>query len=108
MMDLKFDHLGLLTAVVQDEESNQVLMVAMMNPEAVKLTRETGLAHFWSRSREELWLKGKTSGNFLEVRQMLVDCDADALVLRVSPRGPACHTGETSCFYRELESDHAA
>jgi len=73
-----------------------------MNEEAFRLTREKKLAHFWSRSRQELWLKGATSGNFMHVKQILVDCDADTLLLLVDPAGPACHTGARSCFYREV------
>lgn len=103
MKELKFDSQGLLTGIAQHAESGQVLMVAMMNQQAVDLTLETGLAHFWSRSRESLWLKGETSGNLLEVKQVQADCDGDALLLQVQPRGPACHTGEQSCFFRELE-----
>ncbi len=100
--DLKFDARGLITAVVQDERTDEVLMVAWMNAEALRLTLETGLAHFWSRSRKELWRKGATSGNYLHVREIRVDCDADTLLLRVHPDGPACHTGARSCFYRSL------
>ena len=102
--DLKFDARGLIPAIVQDEQSKEVLMVAWMNAEAFQLTKQTGKAHFWSRSRNELWLKGATSGNFMHVRRILVDCDADTLVLLAQPAGPACHTGERSCFYREIES----
>ena len=102
-MDLKFDERGLLTTVVQDAATNEVLMVAWMNAEALRLTRETGQAWFWSRSRNELWHKGATSGNLMRVREILVDCDADTLLLKVDPAGPACHTGETSCFYRKVE-----
>ena len=98
----KFDDRGLLTAVVTDSRSGEVLMVAFMNDEALSLTRETGIAHFWSRSRQELWKKGETSGNVLSVDEVLVDCDQDALVLRCTPAGPACHTGAVSCFYRKL------
>lgn len=100
---LKFDSDGLIPAIVQDEESLQVLMVAWMNATALRLTQETGEAHFWSRSRSELWHKGATSGNFLQVQEIFVDCDADTLLLKVNPVGPACHTGEISCFYRNLE-----
>lgn len=103
MKALKFDSQGLLTGVAQNADSGQVLMVAMMNQEAVDLTLKTGLAHFWSRSRQTLWLKGETSGNLLEVKQVLADCDGDALLLLVQPQGPACHTGEQSCFFTELE-----
>lgn len=101
--NLRFDQRGLVPAIVQDEASGDVLMVAWMNAEALRLTRETGQAHFWSRSREELWHKGATSGNFMNVRQILVDCDADTLLLKVDPEGPACHTGKRSCFYRRLD-----
>jgi phosphoribosyl-AMP cyclohydrolase len=104
----KFDAAGLLTAVVQDEASGEVLMVAFMDAEALEKTRETGLAHFHSRSRGKLWLKGETSGNTLAVEQILVDCDQDALVLKVRPAGPVCHTGARSCFYRALEGDALA
>ena len=101
----KFDAAGLLSAVVQDAASGEVLMVAFMDAEALEKTRETGLAHFHSRSRGKLWLKGETSGNTLAVERILVDCDQDALVLKVTPAGPACHTGERSCFYRALEGN---
>ncbi|RLC85154.1 MAG: phosphoribosyl-AMP cyclohydrolase [Chloroflexi bacterium] len=77
-------------------------MVAWMNEEALQRTQETGQAHFWSRSRQELWHKGATSGNFMHVREIWVDCDADTLLLKVDPAGPACHTGNRSCFYRRL------
>lgn len=80
-------------------------MVAFMDREAIDKTRETGLAHFHSRSRGRLWMKGETSGNVLRVRQILVDCDQDALVLKALPEGPACHTGARSCFYRALQGD---
>ncbi len=103
MKKLKYDTNRLLTGIAQDENTKQVLMVAMMNEDAVKKTLETGLAHFWSRSRETLWLKGETSGNFLKVQKIFVDCDGDALLLLVKPQGPACHTGEQSCFFTELE-----
>ncbi len=93
-MELKFDSNGLLPAVAQDAASGEVLMVAWMNAEAVRLTLETGKAHFWSRSRGELWRKGATSGNVLSVREVWVDCDGDTLLLKVEAAGPACHTGE--------------
>ncbi len=101
----KFDASGLLTAVAMDVISREVLMVAFMDAEALAKTRETGLAHFHSRSRGRLWLKGETSGHVLRVQEILVDCDQDALVLLVSPAGPACHTGAQSCFYRKLEGE---
>jgi len=98
----KFDANGLLTAVVTDAETRAVLMVAFMNQEALELTQTTGIAHFWSRSRQRLWKKGETSGHVLTVREMLVDCDQDAVVLVAEPEGPACHTGAVSCFYRRV------
>ncbi|MXO90212.1 phosphoribosyl-AMP cyclohydrolase [Pontixanthobacter aquaemixtae] len=101
----KFDAQGLLTAVVLDDSTSSPLMVAFMNEEALAATRESGIAHFYSRSRGTLWKKGETSGNVLTVKSILVDCDQDALVLRCTAAGPACHTGATSCFYRKLEGD---
>jgi phosphoribosyl-ATP pyrophosphohydrolase/phosphoribosyl-AMP cyclohydrolase len=88
----------LQAAIVQDARDGRVLMLGWMNDEALRLTRETGEAWFWSRSRERLWKKGETSGNVLAVEEIKDDCDGDALVLRVRPAGPACHTGSTSCF----------
>lgn len=101
----RFDAAGLVTAIVIDADSHILLMVAHMNAEAIEQTRATGLAHFWSRSRAALWRKGETSGNGLAVVEMRVDCDQDALLLRVKPAGPACHTGRRSCFYRRVEAD---
>ncbi len=101
--ELHWDDRGLITAVVQDAATNAVLMVAWMNADALRLTEATGEAHFWSRSRGELWHKGATSGNIMRVVDLRVDCDADTLLLRVIPAGPACHTGETSCFFRTLK-----
>lgn len=100
----KFDERGLLTAVVTDWENAEILMVATMNQEAVNLTVETGIAHFWSRSRQQLWQKGESSGNFLSIKEIWVDCDQDALWLKVDVRGEGktCHTGRKSCFYRRL------
>ena len=100
----KFDAAGLLTAVVVDDASGEVLVVAHMNAEALEATLSTGKVHFWSRSRGALWMKGETSGNVLTVVQTLVDCDQDALVIRAVPAGPTCHTGARSCFYRQIES----
>ena len=88
----------LRAAIVQDAESGRVLMLAWMDDEALRLTRETGEAHFWSRSRRRLWRKGETSGNTLAVEELRDDCDGDALRVRVRPNGPACHTGSVSCF----------
>ena len=99
----KFDPSGLLSAVVQDCESGRILMVAFMDQEAVDATIATGIAHFYSRSRGKLWKKGETSANVLQVEEILVDCDQDALVLRCKPAGPTCHTGANSCLYRKLE-----
>ena len=100
----KFGPDGLLTGVVIDAASRDVLMVAHLDEEALKATRETGLAHFHSRSRGKLWCKGETSGNVLRVREVLVDCDQDALVIVAEAAGPACHTGARSCFYRKLDA----
>jgi phosphoribosyl-AMP cyclohydrolase len=101
----RFDANGLLIAIAVDSASKEILMVAFMDAEALAKTRETGLAHFHSRSRGRLWLKGETSGHFLRVEHIRVDCDQDALVMQVRPEGPACHTGATSCFYRQLDGD---
>ena len=101
-MDVNWDERGLAPAIVQDANTGAVLMLAYMNAEAMKLTLQTGEAHFWSRSRKELWHKGATSGNIQRVREVRIDCDADTLLLKVDPAGPACHTGEGSCFYRTL------
>ena len=104
----RFDDRGLITAVVLDSHTREVLMVAFMDDEALAQTRKTGLAHFHSRSRGRLWLKGETSGHFLRVDAIHVDCDQDALLLLVCPDGPACHTGARSCFYRRLDGDELA
>jgi phosphoribosyl-AMP cyclohydrolase len=101
----RFDGVGLVTAIVTDADSGTLLMVAHMNHDAIRLTQQTGSAHFWSRSRRSLWLKGETSGNRLALVEMRVDCDQDALLVRVNPEGPACHTGRRSCFYRRIERD---
>jgi phosphoribosyl-AMP cyclohydrolase len=103
-IQLNYNTKGLIPAVLQDVKTRQVLMVAWMNEEAFQRTLETGQAHFWSRSREELWHKGKTSGNYMDVREIKVDCDADTLLVLVDPQGPACHTGAASCFYRSFQS----
>lgn len=99
---VRFDERGLVTVVVQQHDTGEVLMVAWANEEALRLTFETGTSWFWSRSRRELWNKGATSGNMQSVRRVLVDCDADTLIYEVDSPGPACHTGARSCFYREL------
>lgn len=104
--ELKFDEKGLIPAVVVDSVSKKVLTVAYMNEESLKITMEKGLTCFWSRSRQELWLKGETSGNFQHVVSITADCDKDALVVVVEPDGPACHTGTFSCFNDKVyESD---
>lgn len=99
---LRWDAEGLIPAIVQDATTHQVLMMAYMNREALQKTLEIGEAVFWSRSRKELWHKGATSGNVQVVGIILIDCDEDTLLLLVEPAGPACHTGETSCFHRAL------
>jgi len=101
-MDFQYNSQGLIPAVVQDMHTREVLMVAWMNAEAYQLTRQTREAHFWSRSRQTLWHKGATSGNVQRVHEIRIDCDADTLLLLVEPAGPACHTGNTSCFYRTM------
>ena len=101
---LRFDDRGLIPAVVQDAENGDVLMVAWMNDDAVKKTLESGRTWFWSRSREELWRKGDTSGHVQHVREVWYDCDADTLLVKVIQEGAACHTGERTCFHRRLEA----
>jgi phosphoribosyl-ATP pyrophosphohydrolase/phosphoribosyl-AMP cyclohydrolase len=99
---LKFDERGLITAVAQDRTTGEVRMVAWMNAEALQRTLETGLATFYSRSRQKLWVKGETSGNGLRVSGVFADCDGDTLLLLVDPEGPSCHTGRPGCFFRPL------
>ncbi|PLX33725.1 MAG: bifunctional phosphoribosyl-AMP cyclohydrolase/phosphoribosyl-ATP pyrophosphatase [Clostridiales bacterium] len=101
-VELKFDEKGLIPAVVQDNATGQVLMVAYMNGQSIEKTLETGTTWFYSRSRKRLWNKGETSGNVQKVVSIDYDCDADTLLVKVDPAGPACHTGNTSCFYRRL------
>ena len=100
--DLKFDENGLIPAIVVDAKTKEVLTLAYMNAESLQITLEKGLTCFWSRSRKKLWLKGETSGNYQHVVSITADCDYDALVVVVEPDGPACHTGEMSCFYNEV------
>lgn len=102
-VNVKFDATGLVPCVVQQEQTGEVLMVAWMNAESLALTIKTGTTWFWSRSRQELWNKGATSGNIQHVKHLLVDCDADTLVAVVDSPGPACHTGHRSCFFREIK-----
>jgi phosphoribosyl-AMP cyclohydrolase len=101
--ELVFDERGLAPAIVQDATTGEVLMLAWVDAEAVRRTLETRTTWFWSRSRKEYWNKGATSGNTQDVVEVRYDCDADALLMRVDPKGPACHTGERSCFYRVFE-----
>ena len=105
MTEINWDANGLVPAIVQDEKTKQVLMLGYMNAESLVKTREQGIAVFWSRSRGALWLKGETSGNIQRVREIKYDCDGDAILLLVDPAGPACHTGEVSCFYRSMEDE---
>ena len=105
VLDPKYDANGLVTAVCTDAGTGELLMVAHMDADALRATRETGEATFWSRSRGRLWRKGEESGNTLRVREMRVDCDQDAIWLLVEPAGPACHTGARSCFYRRIDGD---
>jgi phosphoribosyl-AMP cyclohydrolase len=102
LCEIKYDANGLVPAIVQDAFTKDVLMMAWMNVESLRLTLETGEAVFWSRSRQEIWHKGVTSGNVQKVVEIRVDCDADTLLVLVEPAGPACHTGEQSCFYRNI------
>ena len=100
--EINWDSNGLVPAIVQDDKTKQVLMLAYMNAESLAKTLETGNATFWSRRRKSLWMKGETSGHFLRVREIKYDCDADAILVLADPAGPTCHTGEVSCFYRSL------
>ena len=100
--ELTYDGQGLIPCIVQDAETGEVLMMAWMNEESVRLTLEQRTTWFWSRSRQELWHKGETSGNTQQLVELRYDCDADCLLARVNPAGPACHTGERTCFYRVL------
>ena len=103
LSEIKYDANGLVPAIVQDAETKEILMMAYMNEESLKLTFEKGETVFWSRSRNELWHKGATSGNIQKVIEVRVDCDADTLLILVHPAGPACHTGERTCFYRSIK-----
>ncbi len=106
-MDLRFDEKGLIPAVVQHAQTGRVLMMAYMNRESLQRTMDTGLACFFSRSRQQLWTKGETSGHYLHVQGIAADCDGDALLVTALPDGPTCHTGEESCFFEELHGDAA-
>lgn len=103
-LDLSFDANGLIAAIAQDHESGEVLMLAWMNEEAFQKTIETGEAHYWSRSRQKLWHKGETSGNIQIIKEISVDCDQDAVLLKIEQKGgSACHTGRPNCFYRRID-----
>ncbi|MDP2277693.1 MAG: phosphoribosyl-AMP cyclohydrolase [Nitrospirota bacterium] len=102
--ELKFDEKGLIPSIIQDAESNEVLMMAYMDKTAIEKTLKTGFTHFWSRSRKKYWMKGETSGNVQEVKEILYDCDEDTLLVKVIQRGAgACHTGERACFFRSIK-----
>ena len=101
-VELKFNQMGLIPAIVQDSNTREVLMMAYMNKESLMLTMKTKKATYWSRSRKRLWVKGETSGHFQDVEKIYYDCDADTLLLIVQQSGAACHTGSKSCFYRQL------
>jgi phosphoribosyl-AMP cyclohydrolase len=103
---IHFDERGLVPAVVQDASTGEVLMVAYMNAQAIEKTIATSETHFWSRSRQELWHKGSTSGNIQQVVEIRLDCDQDTLLLRVNPAGPACHTGHTTCFFQRYDDEN--
>lgn len=103
-IDVKFDRDGLVPCIAQDAGTGEILTLAYMNEESLRLTEETGLVTYYSRSRQKIWKKGEESGNVQKVRQLRVDCDGDALIALVEPAGPACHTGERTCFFRDLET----
>ena len=105
MPGLKFDDRGLIPAIIQDAENGEVLMLGYINQESLQKTLETGQVWFYSRSRQELWHKGATSGNYINVHSISKDCDDDTLLIKVKPEGPVCHTGNRSCFYRKLEEN---
>lgn len=109
-MNINFRHeingIPVITAIAQDAKTNEILMLANMNKEALIKTIETGKAHYWSTSRNKLWLKGESSGHFQEVHEILVDCDMDAIILKISQTGAACHEGYRSCFFRKLNTSH--
>ena len=105
MKELTYDANGLIPAIVQQYDTGEVLMMAWMNEESLRLTVQTGTTWFWSRSRSELWNKGATSGNKQQVRKIYYDCDGDCILVKVDSPGPACHTGNRSCFYRSLDEE---
>ncbi len=103
MDEIRFDEKGLIPAIIQDHENDEVLMLGYMNENTLKRTLESGRVHFWSRSREKMWVKGETSGHTQEVKEVLVDCDMDTILVKVEQRVAACHTGYRSCFYRKVK-----
>ncbi len=103
MIDFKFNSEGLIPAIAQDHKTGEVLMLAYMNKESIEKTIKDKKAWYWSRSRNKFWMKGETSGNVQNVKEMRYDCDADAILLKIEQTGPACHTGERSCFFRKIE-----
>lgn len=105
MVEIKYDEKGLIPAIIQDSSNNEVLMMAYMNEESLNKTLASGYTWFFSRSRQQLWMKGESSGNTQKVEQILYDCDEDTLLIKVKPAGPACHTGNYSCFYRDLQGE---
>lgn len=105
ILDPKYDDNGLITAVITDNHDGTVLMIGHMNANALHLTQETGVVHFWSRSRGQLWKKGESSGHILNVEAIMIDCDQDAVWIKARPCGPTCHTGVQSCFYRAVTKD---
>ena len=108
MKNLKFDEKGLIPAIVQDADSGEVLMLGYMNQKSIDLTLSKGEVWFYSRSRQELWNKGATSGNKLIVQELWIDCDSDAILVKAKPMGPTCHTGERSCFFQRLSGEDTA
>ena len=105
MVEIKYNEKGLIPAIIQDSSNNEVLMMAYMNEESLNKTLASGYTWFFSRSRQQLWMKGESSGNTQKVEQILYDCDEDTLLIKVKPAGPACHTGNYSCFYRDLQGE---
>jgi phosphoribosyl-AMP cyclohydrolase len=103
--DLKYDQNGLIPAIIQDEETGEVLMMAYMNDKSLRATVETGKTHFWSRSRQKYWMKGESSGHTQEVKEIFIDCDKDTLLIKVKQNGAACHEGYRNCFYRKLNDN---
>ena len=106
--EIKFDDRGLVPAIIQDYQSGEILMLAYMNRESLLKTLSSGKTHFWSRSRQKLWLKGENSGHTQEVKELFIDCDMDTLLFKVEQKVAACHTGYRSCFYRKLQGDNLA